>query len=107
MSDRRAMQRFNLRLSASVCCKAEERGVTPKEECVTTNICAGGAYFLISKPFPIGMEVLLDISWPPPGIKLKKPYKTLINLSGTVVRSDADGMAVVFRNDVKFIGNGP
>ena len=62
-------------------------------ELVTENICAGGAFFLTHNPLPVGLKVLLEIV-------LKRQSgqgnPTKLKLKGKVVRTQPDGMAVMF-----------
>jgi hypothetical protein len=67
-----------------------------KTEAVTSNVCAGGAYFVTTSPFSIETELEVDLFWPPKhGVNIN--YRPgLIKLSGKVVRTDSKGIAVSF-----------
>ena len=75
----------------------------------TENISSNGAYFKTLKPLPVGTSVSMTMK-----LKVNSKLKSTINLmaievSGKVIRSENDGMAIRFDNGYKMIplGNKP
>lgn len=95
---KRSMERFELELPAklTVCTDADEC-----IDCSTTDICAGGAYFRVDQPFPVGTEVDINIILPLDELKRLEGKRALINVSGIVIRATDNGMAVYFDEDYK------
>ena len=102
MAERRSMERFNLHFPVMISAMGKDQEVFTKEF-VTSNICAGGAYFITSKPFLLGTKVQIDLPWPPMKLKLKESRKALIKLQGKVVRASAKGMAIAFSSQHEII----
>lgn len=89
--ERRKMERFSLELPALLSI-VDESGNPKTLEAMTNNICAGGVYCLMDKPLSVGTDVKMDLT-----ISLKKVNKkTRINVSGSVIRTEDQGMAVCF-----------
>lgn len=98
--ERRKMERFNLEIPVKieVISKGQEKA---RLELVTSNICAGGAFFHTKKPLPEGTQVKIDMILPLDQLeKLKNDYKkAYIKLTGTVLRTESKGMAISFNKD--------
>ena len=101
MKEKRRLERFDLKLPARV------EPLTPEEEkevlnLMTSDVCAGGAFFHTSEPLPEGTEVKIDLVLPLDKLKVKDDYThAYIKVTGTVLRSDAKGMAICFKKDYK------
>ena len=93
--DNRKMERFSLALPAWLSV-TDQPGDKPSVECITENICAGGAYFRIKKPFPKGTKVRIDMILPVDKLNKFKGKKSRVNVSGSVIRTDENGMALRF-----------
>ena len=102
MDERRSMQRFNLQVTSLITPEGSTRG-SDKTKTVSSNICAGGAYFIISEPLPTGTKLEIDLHWPPKQAAHADYRKSLIKLSGEVVRTDSKGIAVAFSSKSKFV----
>ena len=63
---------------------------------MTENICAGGAYFKTQERFPIGTKVRMNMILPVDKFKNFKGKKSRIDVSGSVIRTDKNGMALRF-----------
>jgi len=93
--DKRKMERFSLALPAWLSVTDQPEKQT-SSECMTDNICAGGAYFKTEKPFPIGTNVRIDMILPVDKLSNFKGTKSRIDVSGSVIRIDKNGMALRF-----------
>ena len=99
--DKRSMERFNLDVPALVGLKNDTSTDSKTTvELRTRNICAGGAFLMIDSPFQTGTKVEIDVRLSLFDNSVEKVQKSGIHLSGSVIRTDADGMAVKF--DKKF-----
>ncbi len=99
-SDRRKMERFNLKLPTKLYWVGKDNE-QESFELMTSNICAGGAYFITNRALSKGTEVKLDLI-----LELKKHYELIgwqshLNVSGFVTRADHQGMAICFDNNGK------
>jgi hypothetical protein len=100
MQEKRKLERFDLRVSARV----EDAGKRNGREIldlITSDICAGGAFFETDHSLPEGTKVRVDLVLPLGGIRrLIAGYDhASIRVTGTVIRTDPGGMAVSFNND--------
>lgn len=97
--DRRQLQRFPLRAPAII--KAAALDKETIAELYTRDICSGGAFFQTNHPLPAGISVDITLyllisafrEW------RGRPHKVKVTTAGTVVRSEADGMAVAFADE--------
>ena len=106
MAERRRLERFDLELPAAI----EVMNFDHKERMInllTTNICAGGAYFHTTQPLPKGTQVKIDLVLPLDKLrKLKKKHKeAYIKVTGTVIRTESEGMAICFEEDYQITGS--
>ena len=100
MVNRRKLERFDLQLQALVS--------TDKGECdpetmrlFTTNISSSGAFLRSDHPIPVGTKVKLEFVLTLDELKKVKGKRTLIEVSGEVIRNGSQGMAVCFSEDCK------
>ena len=100
MKERRKLERFSLQIPATieVIGPAQRKA---KVEVVTSNICAGGAYFQTTHPLPKGTQIRIDLLLSLEKLKkLKAEYdQAYIKVTGTVLRTESQGMAVRFDED--------
>jgi hypothetical protein len=99
-SDRRKMKRFDLTLPTKLFWVAENKEHN-SVELMTSNICAGGAYFITNRTLPKDTEVKMNLI-----LELKKHHElsgrqSRIDASGFVNRTDHQGMAICFNNNCK------
>lgn len=99
MLEKRSLERFDLALPAIIRSGAPygdgEESIT---RLLTKNICEGGGYFPTSESFPKGTKVRVDLILPLTGSTLKrlKKDRAKVSVDGTVLRSEAKGMAIGF-----------
>ncbi len=68
---------------------------------LTENVCAGGAFFPCSRPLAVSTRVDIGILLPINVEKKERAETAHIQVSGRVVRRDADGMAIRFDNNYR------
>ena len=93
--ERRNMERFDLELSALLSIN-DESGNPRAFEVTTRNICSGGAFFKTDNPFSVGTDVKMDLILPLEKFKSQKVNGSRIDVSGVVIRTEKQGMAVCF-----------
>jgi hypothetical protein len=101
-SDRRKMERFDLKLPA----KLTWTGKDKKQESIelmTSNVCSGGAYLMTNRPLPVGTHVKSAITLNLDRIHELKHRLSIINVSGDVIRTDHQGMAIRFDRKYKIL----
>ena len=99
-ANKRRMERFDLELPARVT-KAKEGQGDENLDLLTSDICAGGAFFQTDQPLPLGTEVKIDLVLPLDELKKIEGKKALIKVSGAVIRITGDGMAICFEEGFK------
>lgn len=99
MIEKRRTERFSLELPA----RLSVVNVTPEEsmDLFTSNICADGAFFPIRHPLPVGTDVALTIVLSMDKASREKKKGALIKVTGTVVRTNDQGMAICFDEEFK------
>ena len=100
MKERRRLERFDLKIPATI------ESVTSDQEkrvlnLMTSDISSGGAYFHTTRPLPEGTQVKIDLALPLANLKELKDdcNQAYIKVTGTVLRSDSEGMAILFDKD--------
>lgn len=100
MKEKRTLQRFDLEIPAKI------ESMTSDQEkrllnLLTSNICSGGAFFHTTQPLPEGTQVKIDLVLPLDKLKqLKDDCKqAYIMVTGRVLRSESEGMAILFDKD--------
>jgi len=100
MKQKRRLERFDLKMPAKI-----ESMTSDQEEKIlnllTSNICSGGAFFHTTQPLPEGSQVKIDLVLPLDNLKkLKDDCKqAYIEVTGRVLRSESEGMAILFDKD--------
>ncbi|MGE4291663.1 MAG: LuxR C-terminal-related transcriptional regulator [Desulfovibrio sp.] len=98
MSDqfgKRKTERFDLELPASISI-AEPNGAKELVELLTRDVCAHGAFLSTDDPLPPGTKVDLRLVVPLDHIPELMGRQSHIQASGTVIRSQGEGMAIRF-----------
>jgi hypothetical protein len=93
--EKRKMERFFLELPTCLIVNNSNR----KQETLdlqTSNVCAGGAFVKTDEPLSIGTKVVISMIISLERLKKFRGKKSLINVSGSVVRTDEKGMAICF-----------
>ena len=93
--DIRKMERFELDLPAQLSVSDSANKIDPVR-LQTIDISAGGAFFRTSSPMPIGTSVKVEVIISLDELKKLKGKRACVIVSGAVVRTDVDGMAVSF-----------
>jgi hypothetical protein len=68
---------------------------------VTSNICSEGAYFKTEEPLLVKTEVKLDIIFPLDKFNNVKGEVSHVEVTGFVIRTDQQGMAICFDKEYK------
>jgi len=106
MNDNRRLERFDLEIPAAVELLAldHEQKIL---NLLTTNISSGGVYFHTTQPLAKGTQVKIDLVLPLDRLrKLKDECKqAYIKVTGTVLRSESEGMAISFDEDYQIMGS--
>lgn len=100
MPEQRKMERFNLQLPATLTL-ARDKSECDVMELLTSDVCAGGAFFETNQPLPLGTEVSIDLVLPLDELKKLQAGKAHIKLSGAVIRIEERGMAICFEEGFK------
>ena len=93
--EKRRVDRFSLQLKASVSINDED-GKQRSIKVMTGDISSGGAFFRTNTPFSVGTDVKMDLILPSDKFKKLGGKRSRINVSGSVIRTNALGMAVCF-----------
>ena len=93
--ERRQMERFSLELPTSLFV-VDETGKQKSFETMSKNICSGGACFAIDQPLSVGTDVKMDLVLILDKANKLETKKTRINVSGSVIRANEQGIAVCF-----------
>ena len=106
MVERRRLERFDLVVHAAIEFINEHHDERMMN-LLTTNICSGGAFFYTNQPLPEGTKVKIDLVLPLDKLKkLKKEHKkALIKVTGKVLRTESEGMAICFDKDYRITGS--
>ena len=99
-SDRRKMERFDLKLPTKFFWKDNEK---ESIELVTSNVCSGGAYFMTNSPLPKGTHVKLNLTLHLDRLNEFSVRQSIFDVSGFVIRTDQEGMAICFDRKYKIL----
>jgi hypothetical protein len=95
VTEKRKMERFALNLQVLLSIK-DESGNTRAFEFMIRDICAGGAFFKTDTPLSVETDVKMDLIIPLDKFKTGKANRSRIDISGSVIRTESQGMAVCF-----------
>jgi hypothetical protein len=98
--EKRKMERFDLALPTYFSV-SDKSGKQESFKLLTSNICAEGAFFKTEKPLSIGTDVKLDIILPSNKFKNVRGKRSHIAVSGSVIRTDQQGMAICLNKKYK------
>lgn len=106
MNERRTLERFELKVPAAIEFVAPSQGKSLLK-LLTTNVCSGGAYLHTVEPLPEGTHITVELVLPLDRLKkLKKEHKRAhVRVSGRVLRSELQGMAIGFDGDYQITGS--
>ena len=94
-TEKRKMERFALNLPALLSIK-DESGNTRAFEFMIRDISSAGAFFKTDTPLSVGTGVKMDLILPLEKFKTEKANRSHIDVSGSVIRTESQGMAVCF-----------
>lgn len=89
------MERFSMELPAQLHRMDDAAAANGPVASYSTDISACGGFFATDMPMPVGTEVAIDLFIPLDALQ-KTGRKTRIHISGFVVRTAADGVAISF-----------
>jgi hypothetical protein len=95
VTEKREMERFALNLPALLSIK-DDRGNRRAFEFMIRDICAGGAFFKTDNPLSVGTHVKMDLILPLAKFNQTGNKRSHVNISGSVIRTESQGMAVCF-----------
>lgn len=93
--EKRKMERFSLELPTCITVNNSNRKQETFEFKIS-NVSADGAFIKTDEPLSVGTEVSISMILSLKRIKKIREKKSLINVSGSVIRRDEKGMAVCF-----------
>jgi hypothetical protein len=100
--EKRNMERFKLELPALLSMNEESRNPRAAEFMIS-NICSGGAFFKTRSPLPVGTEVKMDVILPLDKFNKIEGNKSRVDVSGSVIRINEQGMAVRFDKSYRIL----
>jgi hypothetical protein len=104
--EHRRMERFSLELPARLQ-RVDEASTTPgRYDSYSIDISACGGFFVTDSHLPIGTEVAIDLFIPLDALK-KTGGKTHVHVSGFVVRTAVNGVAVSFDEQYQIFPSPP
>jgi hypothetical protein len=101
-SDRRKLERFDLKLPTKLSWSGKDNKIE-SIELMTSNICSGGAYLATDSPLLTGTEVKISMILSSDNILKMGGQRSRIDVSGSVVRAEAQGMAILFDRKYKIL----
>jgi len=106
MKEKRRLERFDLHIPTTIEFLTSDQQKSLLN-LLTRNISSGGAYFHTTQPLPQGTQVKIDLVLPLDKLrKLKKEHKrAYIKVTGKVLRSESEGMAICFDEDYQIMGS--
>ena len=97
MKERGGLERFNLKLPATVTAASHVNDEGVQVQTVATeNICSGGAFFRTLTPFFKGTRVKIEVVLDPPAAISSGRKGAIVRVNGEVLRSNSVGVAVRF-----------
>jgi c-di-GMP-binding flagellar brake protein YcgR len=99
-SEKRKMERFDLKLPAKLYWSRKDNEKA-SIELITRDISAGGAYLPTDTPLPQGTEVKMNLILKFDRFHEFKRRQSHIDVSGFVIRTDHQGMAICFDREYK------
>jgi hypothetical protein len=99
-SDKRKLERFDLKLPTKLSWLGKDKK-RKSIELMTNNICSGGAYLATDSPLPKGTEIKMDMILKFDRFHEFRGQQSHIDVSGFVIRTDQQGMAICFDRKYK------
>jgi hypothetical protein len=103
MVERRHLTRFRLKLVTRILRFKKENNYEEINDLCTDNISAGGAYLITYRPLPLDTKVMFETLLPLSKKNYPHAKDSIVIVSGTVVRNQVSGMAILFDNDFQIV----
>lgn len=103
MQERRKKRRFSLRLPCLITLAGSNRE-QEAYQMETQNISSSGIYIRTVAPLPVGEYVDVDVMVTLPEASPQTTEGSCVSLSGEVLRTESDGMAVAFNRPYRITG---
>lgn len=94
-TERRDLERFKLSLLSRVNVQGKQKS-REATELLSRDISADGAFISTSQPFEVGTRVEMDLIIRMERLDESDDRAALVNLTGTITRTDENGMAIRF-----------
>ena len=104
--EKRKLERFKLQLLSHISVRGPDKDVKTLR-LMTQDVSSGGAFFKTPNPLPVGTQVDLDLILKIDRLKEITGNLALVNLSGTIIRTHEEGMAICFDDNFQIcpLGN--
>lgn len=102
VKDQRQIERFSISIPAKVGIDGES-GSSGDQLLLTRDVSAAGAYFFTVTPFPVGTNVIVEMILLPQHKTNSKARHAKVTITGSVLRTDSQGMAVRFDDEYKMV----
>ena len=96
------MERFSLELPTSLFVTSQSEK-SESIELLTSNVCAGGAFYKTETPLPSGTEWRINLIISLDKLKNIEGKRSRIEVLGSVIRTDQQGMAICFDEKYKIL----
>ncbi len=97
-TEKRQLERFKLQLLSHITVRGKDKDIKTIK-LLTQDVSSGGALFKTSDPLSVGTRVDLDIVIKIDRLKDITGNAALVNLTGTIIRTHEEGMAICFDKD--------
>lgn len=100
--EKRKMERFDLKLPTKLSWTGKDKK-KKSIELMTSNVCAGGAFFKTQSPLSIGTNIKIKMMLLLDKLKNVRFKRSYIYVSGSVIRTDHQGMTIRFDRKYKIL----
>jgi len=97
-TEKRQLERFKLQLLSHVTVRGKDKEIK-SIKLLTQDVCSGGAFIKTPDPLSVGTQVDLDLIIKIDRLKVIPGSSALVNLTGTIIRTHNEGMAICFDED--------
>ena len=93
--EKRKLERFKLQLLSHITVRGKGKDIKTIK-LLTQDVSSGGAFFKTPDPLSVGTRVDLDLVIKIDRLKNISGNSALVNLTGTIIRTHEEGMAICF-----------
>ncbi|HEA69510.1 MAG TPA: PilZ domain-containing protein [Desulfobacterales bacterium] len=93
--EKRKLERFKLQLLSHITVRGKGKDIKTIK-LLTQDVSSGGAFFKTPDPLSVGTRVDLDLVIKIDRLKNIAGNSALVNLTGTIIRTHEEGMAICF-----------